>query len=408
MFIDTTTLAPSQNKATNTNGGISVELQASRIADQLMHVESMLQEATANNPTFLIVAGHYPIVSRGEHGDMSELLINLEPLLVQYGVDVYICGHDHLSMHLKYHGIDHFIVGSGSMISGLGSYSSLGKLLWYGTDFPAFASVNVTSNNMTLTYIDSDSQVRYSYTILADNSSIPTAQPTSDDIPESHYRTAPPTDEQELEPIDIPHHGTDDDDYYNDNDNDQAIHNPNTHRSNQTLQNVGLSVSAITGALVLLYLIQANFCRKFASTYSVNTLSHSKTDFDQYNERKYISKEHLHDEIRSDRGNHHNNKSVYTCDTQSSMESQDGIIYDSHLQTTATNASDDDDKHDSDTDGSIDYAASHLLTTINKYIIIDDVYVTKSRDIPDLYLGISTVNHNDERTKHRKSNTSLF
>lgn len=41
IFIDTVTLAPSENKVANVNGGISTDLQAERIADQLYHIEKM-------------------------------------------------------------------------------------------------------------------------------------------------------------------------------------------------------------------------------------------------------------------------------------------------------------------------------------------------------------------------------
>ena len=57
----------------------------------------MLDEANRRNPTWLLVAGHYPIYSVGEHGDTSELKSYLQPLLQKYNVHAYFCGHDHLS-----------------------------------------------------------------------------------------------------------------------------------------------------------------------------------------------------------------------------------------------------------------------------------------------------------------------
>jgi hypothetical protein len=46
--------------------------------------------------------GHYPIYSSGEHSDISELVSYIDPLLVEYNVDAYFCGHDHISEHLRY------------------------------------------------------------------------------------------------------------------------------------------------------------------------------------------------------------------------------------------------------------------------------------------------------------------
>ena len=52
-------------------------------------------------PDWLVVVGHYPVYSSGEHMDMDELIENLVPLMKKYGVDAYFCGHDHISEHLR-------------------------------------------------------------------------------------------------------------------------------------------------------------------------------------------------------------------------------------------------------------------------------------------------------------------
>ena len=68
---------------------------------QLRHIDAMLAEAVKGNPTWLLVAGHYPVFSTGEHGDTSELKNYLVPLLEKYRVHAYFCGHDHLSGQLR-------------------------------------------------------------------------------------------------------------------------------------------------------------------------------------------------------------------------------------------------------------------------------------------------------------------
>ncbi len=61
----------------------------------------MLQYAkNVIKPKWLIVAGHYPIYSAGSNGDINELKQNLLPLLLEYKIDAYISGHDHISEHL--------------------------------------------------------------------------------------------------------------------------------------------------------------------------------------------------------------------------------------------------------------------------------------------------------------------
>lgn len=108
--------------------GINETTQLSRIYTQLRYIESELIRATnaTEDPTWLLVVGHYPIFSTGsywfihsmiiclllvlkaaqcpfigEKADNSELVTYLEPLLRKYQVHAYICGHDHISEHLR-------------------------------------------------------------------------------------------------------------------------------------------------------------------------------------------------------------------------------------------------------------------------------------------------------------------
>ena len=80
---------------------MSVARQTVLINNQLAYIEARLQEAALNPPTWLLVAGHYPVFSAGEHGDTGELKQYLLPLLETYNVDAYFCGHDHISEHIE-------------------------------------------------------------------------------------------------------------------------------------------------------------------------------------------------------------------------------------------------------------------------------------------------------------------
>ena len=59
------------------------------------------------------------VVVGGEHGDTSELITYLLPLLKAYSVHAYFCGHDHISEHLELDGIEYFVVGT---FRSVGSY----------------------------------------------------------------------------------------------------------------------------------------------------------------------------------------------------------------------------------------------------------------------------------------------
>lgn len=130
----------------------------------------MLKEAQKDPPTWLFVAGHYPVFSRGDHGDTSEIKTYLLPLLIEYNVHAYFAGHDHISEHLQYKGIEFFVVGAGCMTDSLKSNSDA-SLVWAGTGYSAFAAVQAFRDCLTITFIDSASQKRYSYTLQNPNPS---------------------------------------------------------------------------------------------------------------------------------------------------------------------------------------------------------------------------------------------
>jgi DNA repair exonuclease SbcCD nuclease subunit len=61
---------------------------------------------------------HHPLYSSGEkHGPDMQLRQVLEPLMVQYGVDVVVTGHEHFYERIRpQYGVSHFIVGSSAKL----------------------------------------------------------------------------------------------------------------------------------------------------------------------------------------------------------------------------------------------------------------------------------------------------
>jgi hypothetical protein len=86
-----------------------------RIAQQLVRTERGLQYAWAHapRPMWIVMAGHYPIYSSGEHGDNDDLISALQPLLGKYKVHMYYCGHDHMSAHYSRNNSSHSGTNSG-------------------------------------------------------------------------------------------------------------------------------------------------------------------------------------------------------------------------------------------------------------------------------------------------------
>jgi 3',5'-cyclic AMP phosphodiesterase CpdA len=106
-----------QRYYTFARGGVRfVSLDATNLdAPQLAWFEAEMAKATES---WRIAYFHYPLYSNaGSHGSDVELRVRLEPLLVRYGIDVVLTGHDHVYERFKpQKGITHFVAGSGGKL----------------------------------------------------------------------------------------------------------------------------------------------------------------------------------------------------------------------------------------------------------------------------------------------------
>ncbi len=87
--------------------------------EQLTWLESTLSASTAQKT---IVVGHHPLRSYGHYGDSDFLVKNVKPILDQYRVALYCCGHEHDVQAIK-HPSDSF----GCLVSGGGGGSRPSK-----------------------------------------------------------------------------------------------------------------------------------------------------------------------------------------------------------------------------------------------------------------------------------------
>lgn len=87
------------------------DLNAQGWKDQLKWIESSLKNCDAD---WKIVVGHHPVLSGGKHKGAKELQQHLKPLFEKYGVNMYICGHDHDIQYLKENNINYLVSGAGS------------------------------------------------------------------------------------------------------------------------------------------------------------------------------------------------------------------------------------------------------------------------------------------------------
>jgi tartrate-resistant acid phosphatase type 5 len=135
--------------------------------NHLKWIDTTLAEH-AKTDNWLIVAGHYPIYSIGEHGDDSYLVADLAPLLEKHGVHAYMTAHDHNHQHFKFNGIHHFITGNSA---GRGPFGPHG---WQNTDISVstpyidvvfqacgFSFVEVTKSEFNVSFVDNYGRVRH-------------------------------------------------------------------------------------------------------------------------------------------------------------------------------------------------------------------------------------------------------
>ena len=84
------------------------------VEEHLNKIESIISKSKA---TWLIVAGHYPVYSMGEHGDTLQLIERIVPLLHKYRIQAYLNGHDHTLQHISWRGVEYFTSGHGTYLA---------------------------------------------------------------------------------------------------------------------------------------------------------------------------------------------------------------------------------------------------------------------------------------------------
>ncbi|CAI5466907.1 unnamed protein product [Closterium sp. Yama58-4] len=103
-------------------------------------------------PLLEVVGAHHPVFSYGKHGDQPEMVERIKPLL-EYGVDVYINGHDHNMQHIKKDEspVHYFTVGGGSK-AWRGDAPPVAPGLRFFFPGQGFSSLEVSRNSLTVKF----------------------------------------------------------------------------------------------------------------------------------------------------------------------------------------------------------------------------------------------------------------
>ncbi|CAF0755046.1 unnamed protein product [Brachionus calyciflorus] len=141
----------------------------------LLYVEEVLKSKYAQEHSYLIVAGHHPVWSMGQHGSVNCLVRNLRPLLHSYRVSAYLSGHEHDLEHIQNTYLNWTVnyVVSGVSSSVYNVKANLTKIpynsfRYFSSDVKklgALGYAEVDSNLMNVSFIRSDGASLYNFTI---------------------------------------------------------------------------------------------------------------------------------------------------------------------------------------------------------------------------------------------------
>lgn len=120
--------------------------------DQINWIEEQLKLGDVK-----IIYGHHPIYSYGSHGDTTYLITKLLPLMIRYGVPIYMSGHDHDKQVINKSGIIQIVSGAGAKLrptaKGEGSLFAMSTL--------GFAYVEIVDSVIKFKFLDERLNVEY-------------------------------------------------------------------------------------------------------------------------------------------------------------------------------------------------------------------------------------------------------
>jgi Icc-related predicted phosphoesterase len=121
--------------------------------EQLEWLEKELDQSEAS---WKIVFGHHPVYSSGMHGSSKTLEKKLTPLFSRYGVQLYLCGHDHnYERSNPLNGTTYIVCGGGSVLR------QVGRSSWtaFSASVLSFVAFEVYSDRIELSAIAGDGKV---------------------------------------------------------------------------------------------------------------------------------------------------------------------------------------------------------------------------------------------------------
>jgi 3',5'-cyclic AMP phosphodiesterase CpdA len=126
---------------------------------QLVWLKEILARATER---WIIVSGHHPVFSAGSlHGNTDELITMIKPLFDQFGVDFYICGHDHNFEHARAprQTTDYIVTGTGGNVRNV----SASSYTIFSASMLGFTYITLSNDNAVVHFVSTDTVSLYCF-----------------------------------------------------------------------------------------------------------------------------------------------------------------------------------------------------------------------------------------------------
>lgn len=168
LFLDTAILAPEFTVDIMSRCGVEAfRLHAFRKHAEMhreKHIRWLHKQLSTGDYRWKVVCGHYPIVSNGPHEVCNVLHRLLSPLFQEYGVHLYLSGHDHNAQVLQEGTVCCVVAGGVSMT--VPPPRRVPHTL-FASIVPGQFVVEATYSHLTLTYVDGSNRVVFEHSVNA-------------------------------------------------------------------------------------------------------------------------------------------------------------------------------------------------------------------------------------------------
>ena len=142
----------------------SVKFKAGSVTDQLNWLKKILSSSRAR---WKIVVGHNPLHTGGGRRHISrtrKMRAILQPLFHQYGVNLYLSGHEHHLEYLKPKGPTHYIISGAA--SETGHVGWLKRYRRFGARKRGFVTFSLNKEKLLIQFISDKGKLLYSRDII--------------------------------------------------------------------------------------------------------------------------------------------------------------------------------------------------------------------------------------------------